>query len=230
MLPGSLGQSSSQIVKKTVKMCAVLRWVHISTCFRKKWISSSQSRRPKRPSKLSSATEAKANVCHVWGCSRANNMGDWNMCEGTIDMEAYTGIVQRHILLSRWSFITFIYRFSKHSVCSRLSGGISSSTTSVQHPPGWCDSSHSVPELPPHTSLLVERRRSDEANQQVLGLLGGHDDQRPIGKFGQDAEVTPLLFSKGIFNDHRESGPRFNVSCEGRCFWQYSFPVTILGH
>ncbi len=27
-------QSSSQIAKKTVEMCAVLRWVHISTCFR----------------------------------------------------------------------------------------------------------------------------------------------------------------------------------------------------
>ncbi len=33
----------------------------------------------------------------------------------------------------------------------------------------------------------------------------------------------------GIFNDHRESGPRFNVSSEGRCFLQYSVPVTILG-
>ncbi len=51
--------------------------------------------------------------------------------------------------------------------------------------------------------------------------------------FGQDAGVTPLLFFKGhpgIFNDHRESGPRFNVSSEGRCFLQYSVPVTILGH
>ncbi len=23
----------------------------------------------------------------------------------------------------------------------------------------------------------------------------------------------------GIFNDHRESGPRFNISSEGRCFF-----------
>ncbi len=53
-----------------------------------------------------------------------------------------------------------------------------------------------------------------------------------MGKFGQDARVTPLLFFErhpGIFNDHRESGPRFNVSSEGRCFLQYSIPVTILG-
>ncbi len=27
---------------------------------------------------------------------------------------------------------------------------------------------------------------------------GGHDSKRPMGKFGQDAEVTPLLFSKDI--------------------------------
>ncbi len=59
---------------------------------------SSQSQRPKGPSRLSLATEAKANFCHGMGCSRANDMGDWNMCEGTIDMEAYIGIVQRYIL------------------------------------------------------------------------------------------------------------------------------------
>ncbi len=42
---------------------------------------------------------------------------------------------------------------------------------------------------------------------------------------------TPTLYEKcpGIFNDHRESGPRFNVSSERLCFLQYSVPVTILG-
>ncbi len=40
-----------------------------------------------------------------------------------------------------------------------IEGGISSTTTSVQHPPGWCDGSHIAPERPPHTSLLVERSR-----------------------------------------------------------------------
>ncbi len=44
--------------------------------------------------------------------------------------------------------------------------------------------------------------------------------------------LHPLLFFEGhpgIFIDHRESGPRFNVSSEGRCFLQYSVPVTTLG-
>ncbi len=67
----------------------------------------------------------------------------------------------------------------------------------------------------------------------VWGWLGGHDGQTPMGKFGLDAGVTPLLFFEwhpGIFNDHRESGPRFNISSEGRCFLQHSVPVTTLGH
>ncbi len=51
------------------------------------------------------------------------------------------------------------------------------------------------PERPPHNSL-VERRQSDEANR-VLGILRGHDGQRPMGKFGQDAGITPLLFLEG---------------------------------
>ncbi len=66
----------------------------------------------------------------------------------------------------------------------------------------------------------------------VRGLLGGHYGQMPMGKFGQDAGFTPLLFFEehtGIFNDHRESGPWFNVSSEGWCFLQYSVPVTTLG-
>ncbi len=66
----------------------------------------------------------------------------------------------------------------------------------------------------------------------VWGWLRGHDGQRPVGKFGQDTGVTPVLFFKGhpgIFNDHRESGPRFNVSTEGRCFLQYSVHGTTLG-
>ncbi len=32
----------------------------------------------------------------------------------------------------------------------------------------------------------------------VWRLLGRHDGQRPMGEFGQDAGVKPLLFSKDI--------------------------------
>ncbi len=72
---------------------------------------SSQSQRPKGPSRLSLATEAKANFCHGMGCSRANDMGDWNMCEGTIDMEAYIGIVQRYSQVHKYWDIDTILTF-----------------------------------------------------------------------------------------------------------------------
>ncbi len=94
--------------------------------------------------------------------------------------------------------IFYIYiKLSKHSKLFPLWEGICSFTASVQHPPGWYDGSHIAPERPPHTSSLVERRQSDEVYQQIWGLLGGHDGQRPVGKFGQDAKVTPLLFFGG---------------------------------
>ncbi len=51
-------------------------------------------------------------------------------------------------------------------------------------------------------------------------------------KFGQDAEVTPLLFFEGhpgIFNDHRESGARFNVSSERRCLLTVQCPRHYTG-
>ncbi len=43
-----------------------------------------------------------------------------------------------------------------------------------------------------------------------------------FARFYKPYRVTPLLFFEehpGIFNDHREPGPRFNVSSEGRCFF-----------
>ncbi len=36
--------------------------------------------------------------------------------------------------------------------------------------PGWCDGSHIAPERPPHTSVLMERRESDEANR-CMGII-----------------------------------------------------------
>ncbi len=66
--------------------CVVVRWVHIPTYFRVKRMLSFQSKRPKGPSKLSS--DAKANVCHGMGCISANGMGDCDIREGTIYMEA----------------------------------------------------------------------------------------------------------------------------------------------
>ncbi len=55
-------------------------------------------------------------------------------------------------------------------------GGLSSTTTSVQHPPGWCDSSHSTtaPVRSPHISYRWRGER-DRANQVMIHEIKGHD-------------------------------------------------------
>ncbi len=77
-------------------------------------------------------------------------------------------------------------------------GGISSSTTSVKHPPGRCDGSHIVPERSPHTSLLVERRQSDKANQ-CMGMIKRPWWSEASGQIWPGCRgYIPTLFSKDI--------------------------------
>ncbi len=101
-------------------------------------------------------------------------------------------------------------------------GGLSWNTTSVLHPLGWCYSCHSTtaPVRSPHTSYRWRGERVIEIFSG-WGLLGGHDRQGPVvviwpGHRG----YTPTLYENcdEIFNDHRESGPWFNISSERRCF------------
>ncbi len=72
----------------------------------------------------------------------------------------------------------------------------------------------------PHTSYRWRGERVIEPIR-VWGLLGGHDWQGPVGGIWPGHRgYTPTLYEKChvIFNDHRESGPRFNISSEGWCF------------
>ncbi len=71
-------------------------------------------------------------------------------------------------------------------------GDISSSTTNVQHPPGWCVGSHSAPERPPHTSLPVERRQSDEANQ-CMGMIRRPWRSEDNGRIWPGCQIWPYL-------------------------------------
>ncbi len=50
----------------------------------------------------------------------------------------------------------------------------------------------------PTTHQLIGGEETEWWSQSVYGgLLGGHCGQRPMGKFGQGAGVTPLLFFEG---------------------------------
>ncbi len=100
-------------------------------------------------------------------------------------------------------------------------GGLSSTTTSVQHPLGWCDSCHrtTAPVRSPHTSY---RWRGERVIEPIkwMGII-----RRPWltkangGNLARTPGLHPTLYEKchGIFNDHSESGPRFNISSERRC-------------
>ncbi len=76
-------------------------------------------------------------------------------------------------------------------------GGLSSTTTSVLHPPGWCDGSHSttVPVRSPHTSYRWRGER-DRANQVDGDYWEAMIDKGQWREFGQDTGVTPLLFTR----------------------------------
>ncbi len=99
-----------------------------------------------------------------------------------------------------------------------VGGGVSSTTTSVQHPFGWCDGCHrtTTPVRSPATG--GEERESEPI--KWMGII-----RRPWltrasgGNLARTPGYTPTLYEKcpGIFNDHRESGPRFNVSSERQC-------------
>ncbi len=117
-----------------------------------------------------------------------------------------------------------VYCCAPKALYNHVGGGFSSTTTSVQHPLGWCDGCHRTTASVRSPQLQVERRERHRANQVEWGLLGGHDWQGPVeGIWQRHWGYTPTLYKKchGIFNDHRESGPRFNVSSERRVFiWQ----------
>ncbi len=122
-------------------------------------------------------------------------------------------------------------------------GGLSSTTTSVQHPLGWCDGCHrtTAPVRSPHTSY---RWREERVIEPIKCMRSPHTSYRwrgerviePIkwmgiirrpwltrasgGNLARTPGLHPTLYEKchGIFNDHRESGPRFNVSYERRIY------------
>ncbi len=128
--------------------------------------------------------------------------------------------------MNEWCIYMALYYVLLYTKCTLQScggwgGGLSSTTTSVQHPLGWCDGCHTTtaPVCSPHTSY---RWRGERVIEPIkwMGIirrpLGGHKGQWwEFGHWHQG--YTPTLYEK--CHEHRKSGPRFNVSSEGRCFF-----------
>ncbi len=110
----------------------------------------------------------------------------------------------------------FVYCCTPKALYNHV-GGLSSTTTSVQHPLWiWRLPQDNGPVRSPHTSYSGEERES-YSQSSGWGLLRGHDWQGPWGNLARTPGLHPTLTKcHGIINDQRESGPRFNVSSERR--------------
>ena len=67
MLPSSLGPESSEMDRKTVETCSLVRRVHIWACIWEKWMSDSTCQRWKGPSRLLPTKSAKTSLFNGMG-------------------------------------------------------------------------------------------------------------------------------------------------------------------
>ena len=83
--------------RKTVETCSLVRQVHIPACFGRRILHAKDEK--DHPDCYQRKVQKPASVM-VWGCISVHGMGDLHICEGTIDAEAYVGILERHMLPS----------------------------------------------------------------------------------------------------------------------------------
>ncbi len=109
--------------------------------------------------------------------------------------------------------------------------GISSSTTNVQHPPGWCNGSNVAPERPPHNSLLVERRQSDEANQ-CMWMIRKSWWSEANGEIwpGCRGNTTTLFRKERLLMTSESQDLALKSHLKEGAFLQYFAPIIILTH
>ncbi len=114
----------------------------------------------------------------------------------TCSLLAAHAMVLSDLNLNEWmvAFIKcFVYCCTPKALYNHV-GGLSSNTTSVQHPLGWYDGCHrtTAPVRSPQTSY---RWRGEKVIEPIKwGLLGGHDWQGPVeGIWPGHRDYTPTL-------------------------------------
>ncbi len=89
---------------------------------------------------------------------------------------------------------------------------------------------NSASALTTHQLQMEYRWRGERVIEPIK--LGCHDWQGSVeGIWPEHRGFTPTLYEEchGSFNDHRESGPLFNVSSERRCFFTVLCPCHYTG-
>ncbi len=137
------------------------------------------------------------------------------------------GLTDRSITKTRTCYMNdafyialFVYCCTPKALYNHVGGGLSSTTTSVQHPFGWCDGCHrtTAPVRSPHTSYRWRGEREIEPIKWMGIIRRPWLTRASGGNLARTPGLHLTLYEKchGIFNDHRELGPRFNISSERR--------------
>ncbi len=169
----------------------------------------------------------------VWGCMSAAGTGELQFIEGPMNANMHCDLLKQSMIpslrkLGHRAIIIIILCYILYSAFLGTQSALHRRGESPQPPP-MC-SIH----LDDATAAILRQNahhtpaywwRGDRVMTPISawGWLGGHDGQRPMVKFGQDAGVTPLLFFEGhpgIFNDHTEylyiyNERKYLQKCEG---------------
>lgn len=94
-----------------VTKCAVVQRVHVSCWFWISQLSSLLGWRGKGPSRLFSTHILKASSVTLWWCVNVHgNMGNWHICEGTINAEGYVQASKIYSICFHLDDVLFLFR------------------------------------------------------------------------------------------------------------------------
>ncbi len=142
---------------------------------------------------------------------------------------------QIYIYMNEWmnEWCIYIALFVHPKRFTIMWGGLSSTTTSVQHPFGWCDGCHrtTAPVRSPHTSYRWRERVIDPI--KWMGII-----RRPWltrasgGNLVRTTGLHPYSFMRsamGFLMTTESQDLGLSSHPKDSACWQYSVPITILG-
>ncbi len=121
------------------------------------------------------------------------------MAKGNVDIFNNTYVLDVHWMMNEWMMHLYsaLLCIAVHPKCFTImwGGGLSSTTTSVQHPLGWCDGSHrtTAPVRSPHTSYRWRGERVIEPIKWMGIIRRPRLSKASGGKLARTPGLPPTL-------------------------------------
>ncbi len=144
---------------------------------------------------ISSVKQSKTNVTPCLHRTRAPR-------QNTIEVIIISDAVYE--LMNEWCIYIVLYcvLFDTQSAYNHVGGGLSSTTTSVQHPFGWCDGCYRTTTVrSPHTSY---RWRGERVIEPIKCMLSPHTSYRWRG----ERVIEPIKCMLSLYTSYRWRGER----------------------